>query len=553
LRLVGDPEADAVVQEVYPKGHEAIASLNKALGRIVRNDDPVAEDLPPPVRSFLEAGALVGRAAGGWDEARLQEGAEFFEDYGLYIPLLLQLVTMPILYAARKGVQVLAFTERLEKYAHRRSIETGQLTFDVLARDGFLPKGKGRRSSQKVRLMHAAVRHFVQSSGRWNEQEFGVPINQEDLLGTLGAFSVAIVDALRKVGADFTDREAEDFYYRWRAVGQLIGIDPRFIAYDLSGAREDFALIQRRQNASCPESRRLIQSWIFTLEEMLPGKRFDSLIGPAIRHLVGPEISAILGVDVENTLEGAFAKKAEFAQKVDRLVGRETVMRAGLNMLAYAVIQSLYVNDRGLKRHSFSLPTSVANRWHIRITSDGLAVPTDTGGSDDGSCTTVFNDFAASLAEPDRATLHASLAMLIGMVVRADGTFDLLERAAVSKVMDYQVPKHLGDDFRWSYVARREYQALCEGGARYDARPFDGRLVELGRILDRMPADLRTTYRSFVARTVLRVAETSGTVLWFGMKVGREEKAVLGKIATSLGLEVPPEVAAKLVSQRPSP
>jgi len=394
--------------------------------------------------------------------------------------------------------------------------------------------------------MHAAVRHFVQSSGRWDEAELGVPINQEDLLGTLGSFSVAVLDALRKTGADFTEQEAEDFYYRWRAVGELMGIDPKYIAPDLAGARAGFALIQKRQNAPCPESRRLIRSWILTLEEMLPGKKYDSLIGPTIRFMVGPEISEILGIATENTLESAFTKKADFARSIDRFVGRETLMRAGLNLLAYALIQSLYVNDRGLKRHSFSLPVSVANRWHIRVTADGLAVPTDTGGTDDGSHTVIFNDFAASLSERDRETLHASIAMLIGMVVRADGSFDMLERSAVSKVMDYKVPKYLGDDFRWSYVARREYQAVCEGGARYDERPFAERLAELSKVLAAMPGDLRAEYRSFVTNTVLALAEASGTVLWFGMKIGPEEKAVLRQVARGLGLDLSPEMAAEL-------
>lgn len=546
MRSVGDPAADDVIRAVYPKGHEAVSSLNKLLGQIVLNGDEVSVDMPEPVRRFLEAGIPVGRKEGGWDEARLLEGAEFFEDYGLYIPLLLQVATMPILYAARKGVQVLAFTERLEKYAHRRSIETGQLTFDVMDRNGFLPQGKGQRSAQKVRLMHAAVRHFIQGSGRWNQEELGVPINQEDLLGTLGSFSVAIIDALRKTGAAFDDREAEDFYYRWRVVGELIGIAPGSIAPDLAGARQDFDLIQKRQNAPCPESRRLIRSWILTLEEMLPGKRFDSIIGPTIRYMVGPEISEILGLETENTLEGALGKKAEYAQRVDRFVGRDTVLRSGLNLLAYALIQSLYVNDRGLKRHSFSLPTSVANRWHIRVTSDGLAVPMDTGGTEDGACTVVFNDFAASLGEQERETLHASVAMLIGMVVRADGSFDLLERSAVSKVMDYQVPKYLGDDFRWSFVARREYQALCEGSARHDERAFAERLAELGRLVASMPDELRSTYKTFVSGMVLGLAQASGTVLWFGIRVGPEEKAVLRQIVAALTMDISPEVAAKL-------
>jgi hypothetical protein len=262
--------------------------------------------------------------------------------------------------------------------------------------------------------------------------------------------------------------------------------------------------------------------------------------------MVGPEISAILGLQTENTLEAAFGTKADYAQRVDRFVGRETALRWGLNLLAYTLIQSLYLNDRGLKRHSFALPTQVANRWHIRVTSDGLAVPTDIGGSEDGACTVLFNDFAASLGELEREVFHTSIAMLIGMVVHADGSFDVLERSAVSKVMDYQVPKYLGDDFRWSYVARREYQALCEGSPRHDDRPFEQRLGDLAEVLHRMPEDLRAKYKEIVARTVLGVAEASGTALWFGMKIGPHEKEILRHIVSALALDIAPEVAAKL-------
>jgi hypothetical protein len=158
----------------------------------------------------------------------------------------------------------------------------------------------------------------------------------------------------------------------------------------------------------------------------------------------------------------------------------------------------------------------------------------------------VFNDFAASLGEREREVFHESVAMLIGMVVRADGAFDMLERSAVSKVMDYQVPKYLGDDFRWSYVARREYQALCEGSPRVDDRPFEQRLDDLAAVLRAMPDDLRSKYKEVVTRTVLGVAEASGTVLWFGMKIGPQEKGVLRQIVSALALDIGPEVAAKL-------
>ena len=34
------------------------------------------------------------------------------------------------------------------------------------------------------------------------------------------------------------DDEAEDYYYRWRAIGQMLGIDPAAIPPDLAAARE---------------------------------------------------------------------------------------------------------------------------------------------------------------------------------------------------------------------------------------------------------------------------------------------------------------------------
>jgi hypothetical protein len=112
--------------------------------------------------------------------------------------------------------------------------------------------------------------------------------------------------------------------------------------------------------------------------------------------------------------------------------------------------------------------------------------------------------------------------------------------------MDYQVPKYLGDDFRWSFVARREYQALCEGSARHDERAFAERLAELGRLVASMPDELRSTYKTFVSGMVLGLAQASGTVLWFGIRVGPEEKAVLRQIVAALTIDISPEVAAKL-------
>ena len=45
--------------------------------------------------------------------------------------------------------------------------------------------------------MHAAVRHLVRSSPRY-DPEWGTPVNQEDLAGTLMTFSIVVLDALEQ-------------------------------------------------------------------------------------------------------------------------------------------------------------------------------------------------------------------------------------------------------------------------------------------------------------------------------------------------------------------
>jgi hypothetical protein len=150
---------------------------------------------------------------------------------------------------------------------------------------------------------------------------------------------------------------------------------------------------------------------------------------------------------------------------------------------------------------------------------------------------TAFDGFIAELPAGERETFQASIAMLLAAVVRADGRFDRLERVELDWRMNFEVPSELGDAFRFSGAAEREYQALLDGAPRADRRPFEERLRELGRIVARLPTPLRQRYGSFVIHACQSAAEASGTCLWFGTKVGDDEKRVLDRMTAVLGLE----------------
>ena len=98
----------------------------------------------------------------------------------------------------RQGVQVLALTARLHTDPVRRIGETAQMTLHAMSAGGLAPGGAGIRDAQKVRLMHAAVRHLALASDDW--VPVGTPVNQEDLAFTLLTFSIVALDSIRKLG-----------------------------------------------------------------------------------------------------------------------------------------------------------------------------------------------------------------------------------------------------------------------------------------------------------------------------------------------------------------
>ena len=51
---------------------------------------------------------------------------------------------------------------------------------------------------------------------KWDKEELGVPINQEDLAGTLCVFVNVFAECHSKLGYPFTQQDREDLHMVWR-------------------------------------------------------------------------------------------------------------------------------------------------------------------------------------------------------------------------------------------------------------------------------------------------------------------------------------------------
>lgn len=287
LRTVGDPVADEAVRAIFAQGQ--VAAVNHLIVSLVRNDD-APDAFPPAARDFFRETAALPEWA---DAALIRRGQAFFGRHAPRVMLILGHYSLPACYAARKGVQVLAMTNRLARNPRPRLRETAQFVFDAMSPGALGAGGAGVRSAQKVRLMHAAVRHLIVEHG-W-DAELGLPVNQEDMLGTLLTFSAVILDGLRKLGFVVADADAEAYLHTWNVIGVLMGVSPDLVPPDPRSADLLGLAIDRRHIAPCPAGRELAAALLSMLQETNPGPLANMPVS-MMRFFLGDTRADVLGL-----------------------------------------------------------------------------------------------------------------------------------------------------------------------------------------------------------------------------------------------------------------
>jgi hypothetical protein len=116
------------------------------------------------------------------------------------------------------------------KVTHRRLLETLQHFLEVMEDlDSVKPGGKGFVSSVRVRLLHATVRRRImrlehERPGYFDQQAWGVPINDLHQMGTVSVYSAALIwEAFPRQGIVLTPRQTADYLALWRWIGHVLG------------------------------------------------------------------------------------------------------------------------------------------------------------------------------------------------------------------------------------------------------------------------------------------------------------------------------------------
>lgn len=281
LRLRGDELADATVEALFAAGE--VGHFNTLMRSFERTGDPLPDGLPQAAHDYLAATSTPPDWV-DWD--RMETARMFFIDNNVHISTALSFASMPACYMLPHVARLLAATHALD-YPANRMAATGQFTVYLMRPDAFEAGGAFVPAAQKVRLLHASIRHHLRREGAWDEAVWGVPICQQDMIGGQMMFSIQVLDALHRLGVHVSEAGAEAYLYAWQVVGAMLGIDRQSAPAGLAEARDFSDLYMTAFMGPSDEGVELTRQLIELYEDVGPGTLLDPLVPALIRYLVG--------------------------------------------------------------------------------------------------------------------------------------------------------------------------------------------------------------------------------------------------------------------------
>jgi ER-bound oxygenase mpaB/B'/Rubber oxygenase, catalytic domain len=375
LRQIGDTPADVVLQEVlFDAGAlDPVEGLRLLMSLLQQPILPTTNPAIVRARTFFDHGGALPDWA---DQQQLKRARRFFNNQSADIMGALFYGALPTCYASGDGAFIVRLSERLVTQTHRRTSETAQFLFDIFNTEGvesenadaLIPGSKGYRSTLGVRLMHASVRNFVarQPPERDHviESAIGVPINQEDLLGTMLAFSVVTLRALSAVGHEVDTDDRDAYLHFWNVVGVLLGIREDKLPFDYPLSWDDACKLTDRLNVRMVRPSlsgdQLVAS---LLDEMNQASRqfLGPIVGrllvrahPAmIRQMCSREVCAALGIRNDRALVPLMALMKTVGSSTDRARRNWGSLAALARRGALATLHAYMGRDRGNGRPPF--------------------------------------------------------------------------------------------------------------------------------------------------------------------------------------------------------
>lgn len=234
LRHVMDEPADQAVLSLYES--KSMHHLRALLTDMAENDSAVPEELPTIMHDFVKD--ELEFQFSDYDIEMFKKSHHIWKEKGMKFCFVLFFRSLPYTYMAEKPANVLRMTKLLIEQPERRVFETAQFVFDVMDENWWEPDKRGILTALKVRIMHASMRHIIldkDGGEKWDE-EWGMPISQEDLVATNQTFSLEFFKGIEYLGDSLSEEEQIAWFHTWKRIGQLMGVQDNLLCKDIEEA-----------------------------------------------------------------------------------------------------------------------------------------------------------------------------------------------------------------------------------------------------------------------------------------------------------------------------
>ncbi len=231
---VADPEADALMLE--------LANLNpfemrRLLQAAMDHDDDGLKRAPTILRDFFDS-----MTPPDWvDVSEFSAGVRMFHRNSEVI--LASFVSGALIEGFMTNISKSFFiTGRVRDQGVRRLQQNNRHLIECFLPGGLERYGDGWKLSVRIRLIHAQVRWLFDESDEWDADAWGVPLSSAHLGFAITAFSARLLAHMRRLGASYTEEEADSFMAAWRYIGWLMGIPKTILFRDEAEALKLFEI-----------------------------------------------------------------------------------------------------------------------------------------------------------------------------------------------------------------------------------------------------------------------------------------------------------------------
>jgi hypothetical protein len=224
LYLTCDTQADQVVLDLFEGlGHKQGHTL---LNTLLEHGPNAVPDMPVSLRNLYNESLIVPC----WlDEKLMQAGAEFCQRAAVFSLVTLRNYSLMGGYESAAINKPLIYTGALKSGPAKRLSETLAFWVDVTGDGAMKPQAIGFNAALKVRIIHAMARHYTRKSPDWSDDQWGIPVNEGDMVATYLGFSLVFLEGLQMQGFRPSKEEVNGIFHLWKYIGHVLGIDHRLL------------------------------------------------------------------------------------------------------------------------------------------------------------------------------------------------------------------------------------------------------------------------------------------------------------------------------------